>query len=100
MLYNHLPQIAELCKAHHIKRLYAFGSVCREDFTEQSDVDLLYSFDYDALPIEDAADHYFDAIEGFKRLLGRSIDLVSEPALQNPYLRASIELDKILLYEA
>jgi uncharacterized protein len=88
-----------LCASHHIKRLYAFGSVCREDFTPESDVDLLFTFDYDTLPVIDAADVYFDFIDKAEALLQRSVDLVSEKAIENPYLKASIDEDKVLLYE-
>ncbi|MFY7999179.1 MAG: nucleotidyltransferase family protein, partial [Candidatus Kapaibacteriota bacterium] len=89
-----------LCKAHHIKRLYAFGSVCRDDFTPESDVDLLYRLDSGAFPIEDSADHFFDFLETIQLLLGRSVDLLSEKSLKNPYLKRSIDEDKVLIYEA
>jgi predicted nucleotidyltransferase len=62
-------------------------------------VDLLFTFDYDTLPVIDAADVYFDFIDKAEALLQRSVDLVSEPAIENPYLRKSIDEDKVLLYE-
>lgn len=34
-------QIAEFCARHHIRRLALFGSVLREDFGPDSDVDVL-----------------------------------------------------------
>lgn len=100
LLAKHHPQIQELCAAHYIKRLYAFGSICREDFTPESDVDLLYTFDMNRLPMLDAADIFFDFCDKVHRLLGRNVDLVSENALRNPYLIRSIDEDKVLLYEA
>lgn len=100
LLEDNRSAIAALCKAHHIKRLYAFGSVCRDDFTPESDVDLLYTFDYDTLPILDAADHFFDFLAQAQALVRRDVDLISEPAIRNPYLKNSIDEDKILLYAA
>jgi predicted nucleotidyltransferase len=38
-------RIAEFCRKHHIRRLSLFGSVLRDDFTADSDVDVLVEFD-------------------------------------------------------
>ena len=42
----HFPEdrIAEFCRRHHIRRLALFGSVLRDDFTSESDVDVLVEF--------------------------------------------------------
>jgi predicted nucleotidyltransferase len=37
--------IAQFCKRHHIRTLSLFGSVLRDDFTPQSDVDILVEFE-------------------------------------------------------
>jgi len=37
-------KIAEFCRRHHIKRLFLFGSALREDFTPDSDIDILVEF--------------------------------------------------------
>ncbi len=37
--------VARFCHKHHIKRLALFGSVLRDDFSPQSDVDVLVEFD-------------------------------------------------------
>lgn len=41
-----IPQdkIAEFCRRNRIKRLSLFGSVLRDDFTDESDVDVLVEF--------------------------------------------------------
>jgi predicted nucleotidyltransferase len=33
------------CRRHHIRRLALFGSVLRDDFTDQSDIDVLVEFE-------------------------------------------------------
>ncbi len=38
-------QLAEFCRRNHIQRLSLFGSVLRDDFTPQSDVDVLVEFE-------------------------------------------------------
>jgi predicted nucleotidyltransferase len=37
-------KIAEFCRRHHIRKLAFFGSVLREDFQPDSDVDVLVEF--------------------------------------------------------
>ncbi len=37
-------QIEEFCKKHHIRKLSLFGSILREDFNPESDVDILVEF--------------------------------------------------------
>jgi predicted nucleotidyltransferase len=41
-------EIAEFCRRNRIRRLALFGSVLRDDFTPQSDVDVLVEFEPDA----------------------------------------------------
>ena len=36
--------LAEFCRKHHIRRLAFFGSVLRQDFGPESDVDVLVEF--------------------------------------------------------
>ena len=43
-------RIAEFCVKHHILSLSFFGSVLREDFRQDSDVDVLVEFEIDHLP--------------------------------------------------
>ena len=41
-------QVAEFCQRNQILRLALFGSVLRDDFTPESDVDILVEFEPDA----------------------------------------------------
>ena len=43
-------QIETFCRKHHIDRLALFGSVLRDDFTPDSDIDVLVEFDPDHIP--------------------------------------------------
>lgn len=38
-------KLAEFCQRHHIRKLSLFGSVLRDDFTPQSDIDVLVEFE-------------------------------------------------------
>lgn len=42
--------IAAFCRKHHIRRLALFGSVLRDDFTPDSDIDVLADFEPGHLP--------------------------------------------------
>lgn len=42
--------LAEFCQKHHITKLSLFGSVLRDDFTSQSDIDVLVEFDPAHIP--------------------------------------------------
>jgi predicted nucleotidyltransferase len=43
----HIPdeQVAAFCERHHIRRLWLFGSVLRDDFRPDSDIDVLAEFE-------------------------------------------------------
>ncbi len=55
-------KIAQFCERHHIRKLSLFGSVLRNDFRSDSDIDLLVEFDPDHIP-------------GLIRLAGMEIEL-------------------------
>jgi len=63
--------IAAFCQRHHIRRLALFGSVLRDDFTPDSDVDVLVEFEAGHAPGWE-----FIAIQDeLSEILGRSVDL-------------------------
>jgi predicted nucleotidyltransferase len=43
-------EIASFCKRHHIRKLSFFGSILRDDFGPESDVDVLVEFDPGHVP--------------------------------------------------
>lgn len=83
---------------YNVRSLFAFGSVTTEEFTNESDIDLLVSF----MPMspEDYADNYFDLADSFEALLKRPVDLVTEKSLRNPFFIESINRTKSKIYEA
>ena len=48
----HIPQdeLADFCQRNHIRKLALFGSVLRDDFTPESDVDVLVEFEPGKVP--------------------------------------------------
>lgn len=47
---THPSAIAAFCRLHHVERFELFGSVLRDDFGPESDVDVLVTFATDAPP--------------------------------------------------
>lgn len=96
---DHRTALADLCRHHHVRSLFVFGSAARDDFDpDRSDVDLLVEF----APLAEGAyaDAYFGLREALEDLLGREVDLVSVSALRNPYVKADVERTRKLLYAA
>jgi uncharacterized protein len=92
-------EIAELCRQHHVRRLYIFGSATRNDFNPAtSDVDVLVTFD--AAADSSYAKNYYSLREQLETLLHREVDLVREGVIRNPYRVQSIEESKVELYAA
>ena len=94
---QNLDDIADLCRRFGVRRLEAFGSAVRaRDFDPaRSDADFLVQFAPKAdLP---ALRQYFGFAEAMQELLGRRVDLV-DSAIRNPYLRASVEMDRELVF--
>jgi predicted nucleotidyltransferase len=91
-------QIAEICQRFQVRRLEVFGSAARgDDFdSENSDADFLVEFENDA-PIS-LFKAYFGLERGLRALLGRSVDLISLSAVDNPFVRASIDRSRELVY--
>ncbi len=90
LITNHFDELAEICRRHHVKRLEVFGSAAVGDFNpENSDIDFLV--DYQLLPPGRHADAYFGLLEDLQSLFGRSVDLVEDKAIDNPYFRASVD---------
>ena len=65
-------QLAAFCRKHHIKKLSLFGSVLRDDFRPDSDVDMLVEFE----PKHHVGFFQFVGMElELTALLGRKVDL-------------------------
>lgn len=75
-------KIADFCRRHHIRRLALFGSVLRDDFGPESDVDVLVEFDPGHVP-----GLAFFAMEAeLSEIIGRKVDL-NTPGFLSRYFR-------------
>jgi predicted nucleotidyltransferase len=79
-------QIAAFCQRHHIRRLAFFGSVLRDDFKPESDVDVLVEFEPGHTPgLITLAGMEMELSD----LLGRKADIRTAADL-SPYFRQDV----------
>ncbi len=92
-------EIAALCQRHHVRRLSLFGSAARNDFDPAtSDIDLLVEFTFQTSV--GYAKNFWAFEDSMARLFGRSVDLVAEGSIKNPYVLRRIQEQKEQLYAA
>lgn len=94
-----LPQdkIGSFCRRWKVVELALFGSVLRDDFGPDSDIDVLISFEPQApWSLWDL----FDMRQDLQQLLGREIDLVEKEALRNPFRKYEILNNHEVVYAA
>lgn len=96
IISENLNNIKELCLKHNIKQLFLFGSASTDKLSESSDIDLLASFK--KMDTAKYAENYFDALYDFEKIFNRSVDLVADTCLSNPYFIKSVNQTKVLIY--
>jgi predicted nucleotidyltransferase len=85
-------KIAEFCKKWKIREFSLFGSVLRDDFSPDSDIDVLVTFS------NDAKHTLFDLVHmenELKLILGRDVDIVSRLGIESSrnYIRRNAILN-------
>lgn len=91
-----LDLIRAFCVRHHIRRLSLFGSILRDDFTPQSDIDVLVEFEPDHVPGLIRLEMM--QIE-LTALIGRDTDLLTPRSL-HPSIRGRVLEQAQVLYDA
>lgn len=97
-LAKKLENIKQICKDHSVKRLYVFGSVCSSHFNNNSDIDLLLSFNENLSP-EERGEKYWKLLYILEDLLQRKVDIITEGSLKNPFFIEELNEKKITIYE-
>lgn len=90
-------RVADFCRRWQITEFALFGSVLREGFRPESDIDVLVTFAADA-------DHsLFDLgamQQELQAMFGRPVDLVEKAGLRNPFRRRNIIETRRVIYAA
>ena len=87
-------QLKSYCQKHYIRRLSFFGSVVREDFSPQSDIDVMVEFEPGHTPGFD----FFLMEAELSQLLGRKVDLQTLNFL-SPEIRSAVLSEAVHAYE-
>lgn len=96
LITSNIGRIKALCDLYHVKTLFAFGSVTRNELKPDSDIDLVVDIDSnDPLTY---SDDYFGLKFQLEQVLKRPIDLLELRAIKNQYLKQNIENSKVLVY--
>lgn len=92
-----VPQeaLADFCRRNHIQKLAFFGSVLRDDFGPESDVDVLVEFEPGRTP----GLAFFRMEEELAQILGRRVDLNTSGFL-SPYFRERVIAEAEVRYAA
>ena len=90
-------KIADFCRRRKVTELALFGSVLRDDFSPDSDIDVLVTFTPDCgWSLWDL----FDMREELHQIFGREVDLVEKDALRNPFRKHEILRTYKVVYAA
>jgi uncharacterized protein len=88
-------RLAEFCRRHGIRRLSFFGSVLRDDFGPDSDIDVLVEFEPDArVGLIRLAGMELE----LGGILGRKVDM-NTPCCLSPYYRDRVLSEAEVHYE-
>jgi predicted nucleotidyltransferase len=82
--------LAAFCSKWDLRTLEVFGSVLREDFRPDSDIDVLVTFDSSYRP---TLFEFIAMQDELQEILGRKVDLLTRHSIEasrNPYRRRSI----------
>lgn len=90
-------RIADFCRKWGIAEFSLFGSVLRDDFRDDSDVDVLVAF----MPgVDHDIEQWIAMEEELKIIFARNVDLVERRSVRNPFRRHEILTTRRVLYAA
>lgn len=97
LLKDNLNEVERIMRKHQVERAYAFGSVCTDKFTDESDVDFIVKFNKDYF--DDYADNFLNLEDSLKILLNRDVDVITERTMRNSYFIEEVKKTQTKIYE-
>lgn len=92
-----LQEVPAFCNRWGIQEFALFGSVLRDDYSTNSDIDVLIEFQPGVFQ---GVDEWIEMRDELEALFGRRVDLVRKGGLKNPFRRAEILQSRRVLYAA
>lgn len=94
---DHRVALEELCRRYRVRSLFLFGSAARDDFDpSRSDIDFVVELATD--PQRNPLNDYVELKDALEALFARPVDLVSAGSVRNPFVLASINRDRQLVF--
>jgi uncharacterized protein len=90
------PIVQAFCQRYHVRKLSLFGSVLREDFTPESDIDCLVEFDPENMPGLFCLTTMQDELS---QILDRAVDLRTPSELSH-YFRDRVIAEAMIIYDS
>ena len=87
-------QVKEFCQKHHIRSMAFFGSIVRDDFRPDSDIDVLVEFEPGHIP----GFEFFQIEAELSQLTRRKVDLNTAKFLSQEILKSAIA-EAVTVYE-
>jgi predicted nucleotidyltransferase len=98
LIEQHRDAIRALCQQYGVRRLDLFGSAATGAFDPAtSDLDFVATFANTRSP--GYADRYLGFAEALQALFGRSVDIITERSIRNPYFRQAVEASRQPIYD-
>jgi predicted nucleotidyltransferase len=89
-------KIAEFCRKHHIRKLSLFGSVLRDDFRPDSDIDVLVEFESGHAP----GWEFVAMQEELSEILGHQVDLNTAGFLSRHFRQKVLDIAQVVYERA
>jgi len=86
--------IETICQELSLQHLDLIGSAAREDFSAESDIDVLVTFAGD----ENLFERFFSLKSRLEEVFKRKVDVVEERAIRNPFFKKAVNKDRVRVY--
>ncbi len=98
LIKRNRSELRRLGEKYQVSKMYVFGSVTNDSFSESSDIDILISFN--DIPIDQYTDNFFELHDDLEKLFGRKVDLLTESSISNPFFKEELQNTRQLIYAA
>ena len=91
-------EVSKVCNELHLKKLDLFGSATNDNFGADSDIDIIVEFAQKEN--DNLFDRYFELKERLRKVFHRSVDIIIEGSVRNPFLKESLNRTRKNIYVA
>ena len=98
IISNNMNSLIKICEKYKVLKLYAFGSVISDKFSEEnSDLDL--QVELDTMDIIERGENLIHLWDELENLFQKKVDLLTDKPIKNPFFRVQVDKTKKLIYD-